>query len=267
MNLLRWFTPIFVTLMLLGVPLLGVFFAPWNQDIDPAARTEYFLPAGFVFGIVWTTIYGGLIALSWYQAHSNHTHTPRFKASRPYLIATAALNLLWMILAASGRVVWTVPILIVMEIVAWMLYFKLRIPQRAERSSMEKMLMFPIQVYVGWLSVATIANTAAALNVLSWDGVGIDPIHWTVIMIGAGTLVAIFVGNILVFDKTYLSVFVLAYVGIAIAQAATQAVALTALLGAGVLLVFLFNSSHPYSAVATSSSPGCPSTGAHHGRP
>ncbi len=52
-------------------------------------------------------------------------------------------------------------------------------------------LSVPIRVYLGWISVATIANVTALLVKLGWNGWGIDPRVWTVIVIAAGLAVAL----------------------------------------------------------------------------
>lgn len=52
-------------------------------------------------------------------------------------------------------------------------------------------LSVPIRVYLGWISVATIANATALLVKLGWNGWGIDPRIWTVIVIAAGLAVAL----------------------------------------------------------------------------
>ncbi|HEY9053357.1 MAG TPA: hypothetical protein VIO60_00920, partial [Rectinemataceae bacterium] len=52
-------------------------------------------------------------------------------------------------------------------------------------------LTAPLRVYLGWISVATIANATALLVKLGWNGFGLDPRVWTVIAIAAGTAVAL----------------------------------------------------------------------------
>ena len=52
-------------------------------------------------------------------------------------------------------------------------------------------LSVPIRVYLGWILVATIANATALLVKLDWDGFGLDPRLWTVIVIAAGCVIAL----------------------------------------------------------------------------
>jgi len=52
-------------------------------------------------------------------------------------------------------------------------------------------LTVPLRVYLGWISVATIANVTAVLVKAGWNGFGLDPRLWTVIVIAAGLAVAL----------------------------------------------------------------------------
>ena len=52
-------------------------------------------------------------------------------------------------------------------------------------------LTVPLRVYLGWISVATIANATAVLVKAGWNGFGLDPRVWTVIVIAAGLVVAL----------------------------------------------------------------------------
>jgi hypothetical protein len=49
----------------------------------------------------------------------------------------------------------------------------------------------PIGVYLGWICVATIANVTALLVKIGWNGFGIDPRVWTVVVIAAGLAVGL----------------------------------------------------------------------------
>ena len=49
----------------------------------------------------------------------------------------------------------------------------------------------PFSVYLGWITVATIANVTAFLVSVKWDGFGISELNWTIIIITVGTLLTI----------------------------------------------------------------------------
>ena len=52
------------------------------------------------------------------------------------------------------------------------------------------LLQLPFTIYLGWISVATIANITALLVNKGWNGFGIDSIYWSAIMM----LIAIALG-------------------------------------------------------------------------
>ncbi len=84
-------------------------------------------------------------------------------------------------------------------------------------------LSTPINVYLGWICVATIANVIALLVKLGWDGFGIDPRVWTVAVIVLGLAI----GLLLVFLRGALAaplVIVWAYAGIVLKRVQTDAV-------------------------------------------
>jgi len=73
----------------------------------------------------------------------------------------------------------------------------------------------PISVYLAWISVATIVNGATVLKAWEWNGFGLSPEIWTVIML----LLGAFITNLVTIprlDFYYGGVFVWALIAIAI---------------------------------------------------
>jgi hypothetical protein len=50
----------------------------------------------------------------------------------------------------------------------------------------------PFSIYLGWISVATIANITVFLVYVKWNGFGIDPIYWTILMIAIAIVLGIY---------------------------------------------------------------------------
>lgn len=46
-------------------------------------------------------------------------------------------------------------------------------------------------IYLGWICIATIANVTAVLVNINWQGFGLPQEFWTIIMIAAGTIIAV----------------------------------------------------------------------------
>ena len=83
-------------------------------------------------------------------------------------------------------------------------------------------LTVPLRVYLGWISVATIANATAVLVKAGWNGFGLDPRLWTIVVIAAGLAVAL---GFSVAKKQYAAplVVVWAYAGIVLKRTQVDA--------------------------------------------
>jgi hypothetical protein len=97
-------------------------------------------------------------------------------------------------------------------------------------------MWWPFSIYLGWVSVATIANASVVLDRAGWGGWGIGPAMWAAIMIAGGGLLATALG-IGRADPLYPAVFVWAYVGLALRQQDTRLVAVVAWIAAVALVV------------------------------
>ena len=97
----------------------------------------------------------------------------------------------------------------------------------------------PLGLYLGWVSVATIANISAALYAAGWGGWGISAEWWGVIVLFVGAALA-FAGLAREGDGVFAGVFVWAFAGIAVAtpSALVRVVAgtLSAAIGIGILV-------------------------------
>jgi lysylphosphatidylglycerol synthetase-like protein (DUF2156 family) len=59
-------------------------------------------------------------------------------------------------------------------------------------STLEKWLVHvPFSIYLGWITVATIANVTALLVNFNWNGFNVAPEIWTVIVLIVGTLIGL----------------------------------------------------------------------------
>jgi hypothetical protein len=96
-----------------------------------------------------------------------------------------------------------------------------------------------MSIYLGWISIATIANVTALLVYYKWDRFGINEQIWTVIMIAIGILlgvVALFyrrdVFYALVVDWAVLGIFLKR---MAVDPLGTKGVIVASIIGIGVL--------------------------------
>ncbi len=178
-----------------ALPLNGVNTGQLSDELP-----NLFVPAGITFSI-WGLIYLLLAALSAaliVQARAKEAPPQAWKALDAIIFAVNALaNSAW-IFAWHWRLV-GLSFIIMLVILATLILLAERIYARrlvAEAAGKGKVTLFglalsaPIHVYLGWITVATIANATALLVALAWDGWGLDPRAWTLVVIVAGLAVA-----------------------------------------------------------------------------
>ncbi len=186
----------------------------------------YFVPAGYVFSI-WGLIYVGLVAFAVYQALPSQRDNPRLR-SIGYLFALSCVaNIAWLFLWHYEVFPLTLVAMLALLLLLIAIYLRLDIG-RAQVPSAEKWLVHvPFSIYLGWITVATIANVTSLLDYINWSGWGISPEAWTVIMLVAGVGIASAV-SLTRGDAAYMLVIVWAFAGIAVKHAGTPVVAIAA---------------------------------------
>jgi benzodiazapine receptor len=198
----------------------------------------YFVPAGYVFSI-WGLIYLGLIAYAVYQALPAQRETPYLQRIG-YLFALSCLaNLTWLFLwhyqVFSATIVFMVALLLLLIAI----YLRLGIGRERATVVQQWLVNVPFRIYLGWITVATIANMTTVLEFWNWNGWGIYPEHWAAIMLVAGAAIASAV-SVTRGDVAYVAVIVWAFVGIAVKHAGTPVVATTAWIASALVTLTLF---------------------------
>jgi benzodiazapine receptor len=197
----------------------------------------YFVPAGYVFSI-WGLIYLALIAFAVYQALPGQRENPRLRRVG-YLFALSCLaNVAWLLLWHYEIFPLTLVAMVVLLLSLIGIYLRLGIG-RTQVSAAEKWLVrVPFSIYLGWITVATVANATSLLDYLQWSGWGVSPETWTVIMLVVGAGIASAVG-LSRGDVGYMLVIVWAFAGIAVKHAATPVIATAAWATAALVAVML----------------------------
>jgi hypothetical protein len=85
----------------------------------------------------------------------------------------------------------------------------------------------PFSIYLGWITVATVANIADWLYLVEWNGFGIAPQAWAIIMIVVASMLGLLM-TLTRKDAAYVLVLAWSFVGIAVKQASVQNIFLTA---------------------------------------
>jgi len=183
----------------------------------------YFVPAGYVFAI-WGVIYIGWIAFAIYQARPAHRESPRLR-NLGYLFALSGVfNAAWLFCWHYNQFGLSVIVMFMLLGVLVASYLKLNVGRTPVSTAEKWSVDIPFSIYLGWITVATVANVTDYLYFINWTGFGIAPQIWAVIMLGVASLLGLLM-TLSRRDSGYAFVLVWSFAGIAVKQAAQPLVA------------------------------------------
>ena len=176
----------------------------------------YFVPAGYVFSI-WGIIYLGWIAFTVFQFQPSQKESLRLRRLG-YLFALSNLaNAAWLFCWHYN--LFGLSVLVMLTLLGLLIASYLRL--NVNRSPISTFEYWSVDilfsVYLGWITVATVANITDWLYFVGWDGFGISAPVWAVIMLAIASLLGL--GMALTRrDVGYLAVLIWAFIGIAVKQ-------------------------------------------------
>ncbi|WP_159469968.1 tryptophan-rich sensory protein [Dyadobacter sp. 3J3] len=183
-----------ITIIMNYLSNTGIF----NQSTMASVSAKYqnlFTPAGYAFSI-WGLIYIGLIAFAIYQSQGlfNSKETPDVVGKIGWMfVLSCVANCLWILAwlydyTGASVIIMTALLLSLCSIVV-------RTRMEFDLITFKRVALewWPFAMYFGWITVAIIANVAAYLTKIQWDGFGISAVNWTIIMILAAMFINLFV--------------------------------------------------------------------------
>lgn len=239
MNKWRIFNAMTLVIMLIANTLANAL--PLNGKTTADISNSYpvlFTPAGYVFSI-WGLIYLALIGFTVFQALSGQQAHPRIERIAGWFGLANLLNTGW-IFAWHWEILW-LSVILMLGLLACLLviYNRLEIGLHDRINPLEQALVdFPFSLYLGWISVATIANVSVALLAAGWNGFGVSPEIWAVVMIGIATLL----GLLMIHRRNaiaYPAVLIWSFIGIRVRPDQVEAVGAAAAVAAFILLIYL----------------------------
>jgi hypothetical protein len=184
----------------------------------------YFVPAGYVFSI-WGVIYLGLIAFAIFQALPSQRENPRLRATGWWISLSGLANSVWIFLWHYEQFPLTLIAMLGLLGTLIITYLRLGIGRTTVPAAETWFVRLPFSIYLGWITVATVANVTSLLDYLKWDGFGIAPEIWMGIVLTAVLVIAALM-NFTRRDIAYTAVILWALAGISAKHAAVPAVAL-----------------------------------------
>ena len=197
----------------------------------------FFVPAGYVFSI-WGLIYAGLIAYAIYQILPAQRDNARLRSiDIPFYVASLA-NITWIFLWHYEYFALTMAVMVILLLSLITIYLRLNIGRSLPPAGERWFVQLPFSVYLGWITVATIANATTLLDYLNWNGFGISEQTWFLIML----VVAVVVGALMTWtrgDVAYLLVLAWAFAGIGVKHGDNAVVSTASWVATGVILLFV----------------------------
>jgi hypothetical protein len=226
------FLTFLVNYLAVALPLNGL-----NTGAISDQFKVYFVPAGYVFSI-WGLIYIGLMAYAIYQALPSQKENPRLRATGWWIVGSGLANCLWLFAWHYEQFIVTLIVMASLLATLIVTYVLLGIGQTPVSVEETWAVRVPFSVYLGWISVATIANATELLDFLHWDGFNIAPKIWAIILMA----VVLIIAGVMSYtrrDVAYTAVLVWALIGIAVKNSGTRLVSYPAVATAILIVLVL----------------------------
>ena len=219
------------------------------------ALPNLFVPSGLTF-TVWGVIYIGLLALTIYVIRSwfiKDMDPPEVleKMGIEFIVAAVA-NISWIFLfhyqAELGTSLYSLIAMLILLAALITAYVRLRVGKNDEATAGEKWFVHtPFSFYLGWITIATVANISALLTEYELDGLYTIPDNWklilTIIVISVAVIITLLI-LLLRKDIAYSVIVIWALVGIIIkryevAPPVVLGVVIAAGVGIGLIIVMI----------------------------
>ena len=194
-------------------------------------------PSGYVFSI-WGIIYILLLGFVIYQALPSQREQHFLKQINVLFILSGIFNVIWLFLWHYDQIALSVVLMFALLASLIAIYLRLGIGKNRVTFQKDVFVHLPFSVYLGWITVASIANVSSALVSISWNGFGLTEETWAVLVIVVALLITLAIIAIRK-DIAYSLVLVWALIGIALNQSSYQNIVTAAEISAIVIIIAL----------------------------
>jgi hypothetical protein len=137
-----------------------------------------FAPAGFAFSI-WGLIYSGLLAFL--VRIFTTSDTQLVSKLFPWFSMNCLANMAWIFAWHYLQVITSLVLMLVLLIS--LIYLTTELRSSARSSKEIRFFNAVFEVYLGWITVATVANFTALLVAFNWNALGISEEHWMLVIL------------------------------------------------------------------------------------
>ncbi len=159
-----------------------------------------FTPSGNTF-IIWSVIYVSLAAFCIYhlvqafKKDESHPANLDLQKTGTLFIINNFFTAIWLIVWVNDQILVCVFLILIQLVTLIMMHLRLNIHDASRSFASKVFTQFPLSVYLGWISIATIANISTWLTSIGWNGWGVSRINWTITMIAIATFLTVSVIN------------------------------------------------------------------------
>ena len=166
--------------------LLGGVTSADVSDMYPTLVT----PAGFTFAI-WGVIYTLLALFVVYQTLPKNRDKPFLGQVGLLFGLSSVCNVCWLFLWHYDLITYSLVLMLALLASLILIYRRLGVGRAAVSVKEVAFVHLPFSVYLGWISIATIANVSVALTAVGWDGWGIPDATWAVVIVGVALVLTL----------------------------------------------------------------------------
>ncbi len=232
-NIIFYVLTIVINSLAGGTTLIGGRLTATVSDSNPTLIT----PAGYVFSI-WGIIYILLGAFVVYQALPSRSNRGFTEKIGWLFVLSSIINIAWIFVWQFEYLIISVVLIFLLLASLIAIYVHLGVGKSKVGLDDRLAVHLPFSVYIGWITIASIADVATTLVSLKWNGGGISPETWAVLVVA---LALVITALMLVTRKdiAYSLVVIWALVGIAVKQSANQTIVLVTEISAVIVAVML----------------------------
>ena len=217
-NLVAFVLTVIVNSLAGGTTIIGGRNTAQVSDANPTLIT----PAGYVFSI-WGIIYVLLGVFVIYQALPSQQGKDYQKRISWLFVLSSLANILWLFLWQSEILSISCILMFLLLSSLILIYLRLDIGKSKVTLNEKLAVHLPFSVYLGWITVASIANVSVTLVSIKWNGFGVSPETWAAVVIALALIITMLM-LIIRKDVAYALVIIWALVGIGLKQSGNQTI-------------------------------------------
>lgn len=212
LNILAFLFTIVVNGLAGSTTIIGSTNTAQVSDANPTLIT----PAGYVFSI-WGIIYILLGVFVIFQALPSEKGKEYQKRVSWLFVLSSLFNIAWLFLWQFEYLSFSVILMFLLLATLIAIYLRLDIGKSTVSLREKLVVHLPFSVYLGWITIASIANVATTLVSVNWEGFGISQETWATLIVIVALLITVLV-IVTRRDVAYGLVIIWALVGIAVKQ-------------------------------------------------